>query len=115
MANLTSVTAVTLPASRFGPFAVMFIGVLLAFGGGASSCCLGAMTDGVAGLFMLFLFGVVGSGILVAGLFWHRSIKDIHVVRITTAGGQADALASHDYRHIEAVVNAVNHALIRRG
>ncbi|MFO0570157.1 MAG: DUF6232 family protein [Polyangiaceae bacterium] len=115
VADLTSVEAARVSPNRVWAWITMALGALLVLGGTFSSCTCAAVGWPEAALFSFAVFGVLGGGVFTGGLVWNQVLKDTFVVRITTAGGDADALASHDQRHIEAIVNALNHALIQRG
>jgi hypothetical protein len=72
---------------------------------------------------ILILFGLpllpakapLGLPLLLAGIAIIVLSKKRFVVRMATAGGQVDALASKDRAYIERVVSALNTAIIQRG
>ena len=102
MANVTSVSMFTQVKSKVP-------GVILAV---------------LGGLFLLVGFGsrelrgcsvVFGLLMLVIGIAVAAGAKNLYWVRIGSASGEANALASHDRDYITRVVSAMNDAIVRRG
>lgn len=101
MAGVTSVRYLCLPANRTGPNILIGLGLIMTLGGIA-----GGM-QGIPGL----LLGIVTTA---GGWYWRKGRVDSHVVRLGTAGGEQQALESTDERHIRAIIEAVNNAIIAR-
>jgi hypothetical protein len=58
------------------------------------------------------LLGIIG---IVGGITLMVRAKPTYVVRIGSASGEANALASKDRDHIQKIVDAMNEAIIKRG
>jgi hypothetical protein len=124
MSNITSVTPGVIPADRTFGIVIAIIGVLVTgFCGfislfglvwlfGASSK---NMSSALGGNIFIGLFVLLGVLILGLGIFLAMREKPTYVVRIGSASGESNALASKDYQYIYKVVNAMNQAIIHRG
>lgn len=99
LSGITSVSAVRYKAKRSPAIWTAVIGVLLA----------------VIGFNMTPAVGVVGIVVLAVGVLWFFLLKDTIVVRIHTAGGETDAVSSHDASYIHTIVSALNEAIVHRG
>ena len=99
MANITSVSTAVKPANRTPGIVVAILGLLV------------LVITGLLGSSGGVIFGVIflGLGILVAVI-----AKATYVVRIGSASGEADAISSKDEKYIQAIVQAMNEAFIKR-
>jgi hypothetical protein len=110
LANITSVSAATIPAKRGGAIALFLIGPFLSLIG------FGVMSDGSpddrpVGIFLLILGVIlVGVGILV-----FKALKDSYAVVLSTAGSEMKTCVSRDGSFILRVVAALNEAIVARG
>jgi hypothetical protein len=124
MSNVTSVTPGVIPADRtlgivvavIGALVTGFCGLISLFGlmwlfGGSSN----STSSAIRGNLFIGLFVVLGLLILGLGIFLAIRKKDTYAIRIGSASGESDALASKDYQYIYEVVKAMNQAIIYRG
>ncbi|MEO8278007.1 MAG: DUF6232 family protein [Thermoanaerobaculia bacterium] len=107
MSAVNSVNFLKEPASMAGA------GCLLAFGafvllGGLVSFSTGA--KGAGAFALLFGGAAVALGIMIA-----RSLKHTYIVLLRTSNGEVKALRSKDSEYINAVVQALNDAIVARG
>ena len=100
MANITSVSMAKKPANRTLGIVIALIGVIIAACGGIGDTSI------------WIILGVLG---LVVGIVIAALIKPSYIVRLGSASGESDALASHDQQYIREIVVAVNEAIISRG
>jgi hypothetical protein len=100
MNNVASVSAHRVPAKRGPAIGTLLIGLVLLVIGISST------------IVVLIIFGILG---MAVGALLIYLMKDTFVVRISSASGEADALASKDRSHIEQIVQALNEAIIARG
>ena len=100
MANITSVSRTRKPANRVPGIVLAILGLVIL----AITSQLGS-SEGV-------IFGVIllGLGILIAAI-----VKATYIARIGSASGETDAISSKDKQYIQAVVTAMNEAIIKRG
>lgn len=98
MANVTSVSLAENQEGAGCGCALLGVGALFALGGLSS-----ADTAGI---------GVLGIVIVVVGFLWMNS--STYVVRIGSASGEANALQHRSREYIQAIVDAVNQAIIDR-
>jgi hypothetical protein len=99
MAGVTSVKSFTEVPSKKGPIIIIVIGSIIIFGSLQSS-----------------LGGVLfGAALVVAGILWLRSIKNVYHVRLVTASSERDAISNTDSGYINNIVNAINEAIVHRG
>jgi hypothetical protein len=101
MANISSVSLWEQKPSIVGAI------VLIAFGALQGLACIS--TEEMKG------GSLVGILMVAIGIMWLKLAKSTYFVRLTAAGGETNALASHQRPYIEAVVNAMNEAIIKRG
>jgi|HubBroStandDraft_6_1064221.scaffolds.fasta_scaffold23464_3 hypothetical protein len=99
MSGVTSVRAHTEVPSKKGPIIVMVVGVLV---------LLGSLRASLGG-------ALVGVALIGLGIWWFRSIKNIHYVRLVTASGERDAIGNVDGEYIAKIVAAISQAIIHRG
>ncbi|MEW6338265.1 MAG: DUF6232 family protein [Acidobacteriota bacterium] len=59
--------------------------------------------------------GVVGAGLMLAGILVARSKKPTYRLFVTTASGEVEALSSKDWGYLSKVLEAVNNAIVARG
>jgi Family of unknown function (DUF6232) len=102
MANVTSVSVFTQYGNTAPGVVVAVLGVFIAL--------IGFAVRDALGCFVLF-----AAILIVAGVVYARSVKNIYWVRIGSASGETNALRSHDREYIMRVVNAMNEAIVRRG
>jgi hypothetical protein len=102
MANVTSVSMFTQFKSK-GP------GVILAVLGGLF-VLTGFGSRDLRGCSLFF-----GLLMLVIGIAVAAAAKNLYWVRIGSASGETNALASHDREYITRIVSAMNEAIVRRG
>ena len=95
MSGITSVKSFRQDPSRKGPVILGVAGVL-------------AMTPGGQSL-------VIGLLLTVAAVFWWRALKPEFSVLLSSASGEAKALASKDGDFISSVITALNDAIVHRG
>lgn len=73
----------------------------------------------ITGLIALFIpndFQIIIGGILVVlGIIWYISIKDLFTVCIGTNGKTINSITSNNKDYIEKIVDAVNQAIIHKG
>ena len=92
MSNITSVSMGVVPANTGIAWVLIIVGVLGAL------CSYGLTLIVVAiGVYMLI------------------NAKPTYIVRLGSAAGEVDGLASRNREHIQQIVNALNEAIIRRG
>ncbi|MBI1925737.1 hypothetical protein HYR99_15975 [Candidatus Poribacteria bacterium] len=59
---------------------------------------------------------LTGAAILAIGVIWLAMLKDTHILRISTAAGEVDALKTKGNRtYIRHVADALNEAIVQRG
>lgn len=117
MANITSVMMGKIPANRTAGMVAILIGLLIAScavcpafialdssGSEAAGSWIASVGLGLLGVLVL------GSGIVLAVI-----AKPRYVVKLGSASGEMNALASHDQEYIQEIVSALNEAIIRRG
>lgn len=125
MANITSVSTHFAPANRMPGIIVAIVGGLL------TACCgflaifplimLGSQdysgdTSGVFGSIATLVVGaVIGLLILAGGVALVVLSKPTYAIRIGSASGEANALASKNKEYIDRIVAAMNEAIIKRG
>ena len=102
MANVTSVSMFTQIKSK-AP------GVILAILGGL------LLLIGLGSRELRGCSSVLGLALLAIGIAVAVAAKNLYWVRIGSASGETNALASHDPEYITRVVNAMNEAIVRRG
>lgn len=108
MSGVTSVQSIVRHPSRKGPFWMIVIGLF---------CLLAAIfvnnqpnnQEGRVGA------GVLGAFLLVIGIIWWNSKRPVYAVRLTSASGETEACSSTDESHVDAIVNALNEAIVHRG
>jgi len=100
MRGITSVQAVKTPASYGGAFMLMFIGLIFAFIGFASS---------------EFVFFVLGVMLLALGIWVATRQRPVFAVVLRTAGGEVTAYRSFDGNCISQIIEALNQSIITRG
>jgi hypothetical protein len=100
MSGVTSVSSFTEVPSKTGPIILVLIGALVSLGGGTQSS-VGAV--------------VVGLAMVVLGILWFRSIKNLYHVRLVTASGERNALTSRDAEYVGKIVGAIGQAIVHRG
>ena len=100
LAGITSVTGAVFRESKTGDYAFGFLGACLAL-------------YGLGGSAWAFLGGLVMVGLAYLDAVFVK--KPTYSVHITTAGGETEALRSHDEGRIALVVDALNRAIIERG
>jgi hypothetical protein len=110
LANITSVSAATIPPRRGGVIALLLLGGLLSLIG------FGTMSDRgpesrLAGIILLIL-GLILAGV---GLFVFKVQKDSYAVVLNTAGSEMRTSISRDGDFILRVVAALNEAIVARG
>ena len=126
MANITSVSLGVIPANRVPGIIVAAIGGLLAMCCGCSALVplgfLGDPSADTSSIMVLIggsaVYGIgalIGLLILAGGIALAIMSKPTYVVRIGSASGEADALASKNREYIEHIVAAINAAIIKRG
>jgi len=101
ISNITSVKHLVEHPSKFWPGVMILLGAVLAYASYVNS-----LTSTV------WISALV---ILGWGIFSWVSLKDTHIVRISTASGEIDALRSKESPIILNIVNALNDAIIERG
>lgn len=73
----------------------------------------------ITGLIALFIpndFQIIIGGILVVlGIIWYISIRDLFTVCIGTNGKTINSITSNNKDYIKKIVDAVNQAIIHRG
>jgi hypothetical protein len=99
MANVTSVSLGQTQQESSCGYALLFLGILLAFG------LLRSDTSFV---------GLIGILVVICGLFMLIQKSSEYVVRIGSASGETDALKNKDPQYIQKIVDAVNQAIIER-
>ena len=97
--GITSVAVRRNEVSKKNAIVTIVIGAIILFTGFSSSI-------GVAAF---------GALVVVAGFFWFKSLKDTYHVVTSSAGGETDALWSHDSSLIREIESALNNAIIERG
>jgi hypothetical protein len=108
MANVSSVAVHTIPRPWPLPLLLLLVGAV-----GAMWCgimALNAPNDREPRVLSVAL-GIVGA----LGLLLLLLVRPKYAVRITAAGGESNALISHDRYFIERVVAALNQAIVHRG
>ena len=108
MSAVNSVAFQVREAEKGGPVGLAILGGLML----AIVVSLGVATDFTA---MKGFFAFSGLVMLVAGILTARSAKPTYIVSLTTASGQVQALSSEDRDYVEAVVRALNDAVVSRG
>jgi hypothetical protein len=101
MANLSSVSMWVDMPKRLWPALLIILGFLQTV-----SCAAGRDTKGMA------LLGILALG---WGIAWIATLKPTYWVRLTAAGGEANALRSKQKDYIQTVINALNEAIVKRG
>jgi hypothetical protein len=124
MSNITSVTPAVIPADRTFGIIIAILGFLL------TGCCglvsLGGLTllfgdssgntsTAIGGNIFIGLFVLLGLAILGLGIFFAIREKPTYFVRIGSASGESDALASKNYPYISKIVSSMNEAIVHRG
>lgn len=107
MSNITSVSTSTKESACVPLVAILFGSLLLL--AGVASLLLGSSLSGVLPWFILGGLSV-GGGILV-----HRARSATYVVRLGSASGETDALTSANKAEIDAIVAALNEAIVKKG
>jgi hypothetical protein len=102
MANVTSVSMYTAPGKPIPGYVLAVVGALFLFAG---------FGEGEGAGCAAFL-GVV---LLVTGILYAISQKNVYWVRIGSASGETNALSSRDRDYIEKIVAAMNDAIVMRG
>ena len=100
MLNITSVMRAEEHPSRLGPVLFLIVGAMLLVAG---------ITGPEYGLLMFSAF------MLGIGAFWWKVQKSKYHLRISSASGEANAVTDFDKARIDAIVQAVNEAIIGRG
>ena len=120
MANITSVSMKVIPADYTISIVVGLIGLFITACAGCvslfgfagldlnSSSSAGPLVLGV----VIGLFGVCGIG---AGIALAFLAKPTYAVRIGSASGEGNVLASKDRDYIQKIITAMNEAIIKRG
>ena len=106
MQGVTSIRRGLDPASKKGPIIAIVIGAIIAL------ISFGVFSDSVGGGFVTLL---IGAGLVAAGIFWLRSLKDTHIVYLTSASGESRSLSDYDGQFITQVIAALNDAIVARG
>lgn len=99
MAGVTSVSSLTEVPPKKWPILIVVLGGL--------TVLLGLQSSITA--------VVIGVGLAALGVWWFRSIKNVHHVRLVTASGERDALSSTDGAYIAEIVAAISQAIVHRG
>jgi hypothetical protein len=109
LANVSSVSAFTMAASRVGWILIGgfmgLVGLITTVAGFSSK---GSAPSGTA---CGVVFLAAGAAMFLYGILR----KDTHFVRLTAAGGETNAWQSHDLSYIQRIVGAINEAIVRRG
>ena len=100
MSNITSVAMGTKPAERGVGIGLVLAGLVLGV--------IGASVPSAPLIFLAVPF--LGGGIAAAAI-----AKPSYIVRIGSASGESDALASQDEKHVKEIVAALNEAIVGRG
>ena len=95
MSGITSVKSFRQDPSRKGPIILGIFGLV-------------AMTPGGTSL-------IAGLLLVVGAVFWWRALKPEFSVLLSSASGEAKALASKDGDFISNVIAALNDAIVHRG
>ncbi len=119
MSNITSVSSGVIPANRLPGIIIALIGIAFA------SCCglfgliafanATSLNQGMGNLILDGLGLLFGLLAIVVGLLVAFLPKDSYIVRIGSASGEANALASKDWNYIAPIIEAMNQAIIDRG
>jgi len=96
MSGVTSVKTAIQPPNRSTAFWVIGIGILIAL-----------VADGAAKL--------LGVAMAAGGIWMLMQLKDLHLVFLSSASGEVQALSDPDEGFIRSVVNALNDSLVHRG
>jgi hypothetical protein len=105
VANITSVSAHEKKPSTILPGLLIVVGLFAILGAAVAALTGSRAWSGV-------LIGVV---MFAAGYAIGQAGKSIYSVRIGSASGEPDALASTDKEHISNIVSAMNDAIVERG
>ena len=100
MANITSVAMGEKPANRIPGIVIAIFGFIILL--------IAASLKSSGG----DIFGVI---LLLIGISIAVIVKPSYVVRIGSSSGEADAISSNDKEYIQAIVNAMNEAFVKRG
>ena len=114
MANVTSVEATTVPPNTSLSCFVVFVGILMALGGTLPGLFLWQESSRLA-IAILVIGLLAGGGVFLGGVYMAFKAKPSYAISMVTAAGEIKALVSKDKAHIEAIVRAINEAIIRRG
>lgn len=99
LSNITTVSKATKPPSGTVGLAIIAFGLAVGF------CVMQNSRWG--GIFIMAVTAL-------PALYYMFTAKPSYTVRIGSASGEADALESKDEDHIQAIVNAMNKAIIER-
>lgn len=99
MAGVTSVQVLVEPASNTGPVLCILGGLLLIV------VSIGSKA---------ILTGVLGAGLIVAGIQYLRSLKSTHNLILRTSSGEIRAFSSVDSAYIARILEAINNAIVAR-
>lgn len=100
MSGVTSVATRKITPSKTWPIILTVVGFFVMIGG-FSAKSVGA--------------GIVGLLILAGGIAWLLLQKPTYWVALHSASGEARALGDKNEAHIEAVIKALNDAIVARG
>ena len=99
MSGITSVRPFTEVPSKAGPVILTIIGALFLMGGLSQQAAFGI---------------VVGILMIVAGIAWFKSKKDIYHVVVHSASGESRLIHSTDQKYITNIIAALNEAIVYR-
>ena len=109
IANISSVSLWQQPRDLRGAYAILLLGIGMILGGLGYAASRQRNLPGGIGVFL--------AGVACVALGYHmwKTAKPSFSVRLTTTGGQLDALQSEDERYIAKIVTAINDAIVSRG
>jgi len=103
MTNITSVAMDKTGAKIVPGLILLILGILI------SGC--GLVVEGTSRVLGLF----IGIAALIVGILALIAAKPSYIVRIGSSSGEANALSSRNQEHIQAIVGAMNQAIVDRG
>ena len=110
LANITSVSAATIPPKRGGIVGLIVLGGFLGLlGYGLTS---GGSADQRSGGIFFLILGIILIGV---GIVFLKVLKDSYAVVLNTAGSEMKTCISKDGGFIFRVVAALNEAIVARG
>lgn len=81
--------------------------------GVSKSTLVASVIIGLFGLVIAVSSSYVGALIIGVAVLWFFQSK--HIVMLTTASGESEALSSRDQKRITRIIEALNNAIIGRG